>query len=128
MRLRRAISSNLNMTCSAGIAHNKIVAKLGSSLNKPNKQALILPRGVRDMMQVNRCSSWYDFTADRNVAVGTAHHFCYLMHFSANYVLHRILHFFTILCMQDVPIHKIWGLGGKLGTALEEHFSATTAG
>ena len=37
---------------SAGIAHNKILAKLGSSLHKPNKQALVLPRGVRDMMQV----------------------------------------------------------------------------
>ncbi|GAX85201.1 hypothetical protein CEUSTIGMA_g12621.t1 [Chlamydomonas eustigma] len=79
LRLRRAITSTLNMTCSAGIGHNKIIAKLGSSLNKPNKQALILPRGIRDMMK-------------------------------------------------DVPIHKIWGLGGKLGTALEEYFSATTAG
>lgn len=37
---------------SAGIAHNKILAKLSSSLHKPNIQALVLPRGVRDMMQV----------------------------------------------------------------------------
>lgn len=51
-RLRAAVLEQLQFTCSAGVAHNKILAKLGSSLNKPNKQAIILPRGVRDMMQV----------------------------------------------------------------------------
>lgn len=30
----------------------QVLAKLGSSQNKPNKQAIVLPRGVRDMMQV----------------------------------------------------------------------------
>ena len=53
-RLRAAVQEQLHFTCSAGIAHNKILAKLGSSLNKPNKQAIILPRGVHDMMQA-RC-------------------------------------------------------------------------
>ena len=29
---------------------------------------------------------------------------------------------------QPIPLSKIWGLGGKLGDALEDGFRATTAG
>ncbi|CAM0140233.1 unnamed protein product [Umbelopsis sp. WA50703] len=36
--IRREIFETLHYTCSAGIAHNKTVAKLCSALNKPNKQ------------------------------------------------------------------------------------------
>jgi DNA polymerase eta len=36
--VRRDIYETLKYTCSAGIAHNKTVAKLCSALNKPNKQ------------------------------------------------------------------------------------------
>jgi DNA polymerase eta len=36
--IRRDIFDTLKYTCSAGIAHNKTVAKLCSALNKPNKQ------------------------------------------------------------------------------------------
>lgn len=51
-RLRQVVFERLQLTCSAGVAHNKILAKLASARHKPNKQALVLPRGVRDMMQV----------------------------------------------------------------------------
>ncbi|KAG1658991.1 hypothetical protein FOA52_008693 [Chlamydomonas sp. UWO 241] len=78
-RLRQAVTDELGFTCSAGVAHNKVLCKLASARHKPNKQAVILPRGVWEMMQ-------------------------------------------------DVPVAKIWGLGGKLGTALAERFGATTAG
>ncbi len=31
-------------------------------------------------------------------------------------------------CTQDLPIEKLRGLGGKMGTALQERFGARTAG
>lgn len=41
-RMRQTIFDELGYTCSAGISHNKTLAKLGSSLNKPNQQSVIL--------------------------------------------------------------------------------------
>ncbi|KAF5837911.1 hypothetical protein DUNSADRAFT_3688 [Dunaliella salina] len=38
-------------TCSAGIAANKLVAKIGSARNKPAQQTLVLPRAVNGLMQ-----------------------------------------------------------------------------
>jgi DNA polymerase eta len=40
-RLRARILKELGYTCSAGIAHNKTLAKLGSAMHKPNKQTVI---------------------------------------------------------------------------------------
>ena len=39
-------------TSSAGIAANKLLAKLGSALNKPNLQTVIPPRSALMVMQV----------------------------------------------------------------------------
>ncbi|KAK5045462.1 hypothetical protein LTR84_009326 [Exophiala bonariae] len=39
--IRKKILDDLNYTCSAGIAHNKVVAKLAAGHNKPNKQTVI---------------------------------------------------------------------------------------
>ena len=41
VELRAAILSELGFTSSAGIAHNKLLAKLGSSMHKPNKQTIL---------------------------------------------------------------------------------------
>ena len=41
--IRKRIYKELRVTCSAGIAHNKLLAKLVGSLHKPNQQALIFP-------------------------------------------------------------------------------------
>jgi len=41
--IRSRIYEELHLTCSAGIAHNKLLAKLTGSLNKPNQQTLIFP-------------------------------------------------------------------------------------
>ncbi|KAI7879386.1 DNA/RNA polymerase [Lichtheimia hyalospora FSU 10163] len=48
--IRQEISDELKYTCSAGIAHNKVVAKLGSSQNKPNNQTVVRTCGVQDFM------------------------------------------------------------------------------
>lgn len=41
--MRSRIYKELRITCSAGIGHNKLVAKLAGSLNKPNQQTLVYP-------------------------------------------------------------------------------------
>ena len=41
--MRSKILKELGLTCSAGIAHNKLLAKLAGSLNKPNGQTLVYP-------------------------------------------------------------------------------------
>lgn len=43
MEMRTKVFKELGLTCSAGIAHNKLLAKLGGSLNKPNGQTLVYP-------------------------------------------------------------------------------------
>lgn len=39
--IRAAIKQETGYECSAGIAHNKILAKLACGLNKPNKQTIL---------------------------------------------------------------------------------------
>ena len=39
---RRRVLDELHYTCSAGIGHNKVLAKLCSAQNKPNKQVRLL--------------------------------------------------------------------------------------
>ncbi|XP_012235758.1 DNA polymerase iota [Linepithema humile] len=41
--IRNRIYEELHLTCSAGIAHNKLLAKLAGSINKPNQQTLVFP-------------------------------------------------------------------------------------
>jgi hypothetical protein len=40
-RARAAVKASLGFSCSAGIAHSKILAKLGSVLHKPAQQTLV---------------------------------------------------------------------------------------
>lgn len=48
--LRMAIWETLSYTCSAGIARNKMMAKLGSSTHKPNKQTVVRNRAVQNFL------------------------------------------------------------------------------
>ena len=43
-KIRQEIAEKFKYTCSAGISYNKMLAKLASGLNKPNKQTVITPR------------------------------------------------------------------------------------
>ena len=45
-KIRQEVWSEVGIRCSAGIAHNKILAKLASAMHKPNDQTVILWRGV----------------------------------------------------------------------------------
>ncbi|SQA97284.1 DNA polymerase IV [Cedecea neteri] len=48
--IRQAISDELNLTASAGIAPIKFLAKIASDLNKPNGQYVITPEQVPDFL------------------------------------------------------------------------------
>lgn len=50
-RLRGAVLEKLGYTSSAGIATNKLLAKIGSALHKPNLQTVIPPRVVVELME-----------------------------------------------------------------------------
>jgi DNA polymerase eta len=48
--IRTAIWDKLSYTCSAGIARNKMMSKLGSARNKPNKQTIIRNRAIQNFL------------------------------------------------------------------------------
>ncbi|KAL3690645.1 hypothetical protein R1sor_004296 [Riccia sorocarpa] len=50
-KIRSAVRNELGYTCSVGIATNKLLAKIASAKNKPDKQTLIPPRAVAGLMQ-----------------------------------------------------------------------------
>jgi len=59
--IRAAIREKLHYTCSAGIAKNKLLAKLGSAHKKPNQQTVIRNRAVQHFL------SGFKFTKMRNL-------------------------------------------------------------
>lgn len=48
--VRSAVWEKLQYTCSAGLARNKMLAKLGSACNKPNKQTVVRNRAVQHFL------------------------------------------------------------------------------
>ncbi|KAL8776734.1 MAG: hypothetical protein Q9213_008153 [Squamulea squamosa] len=59
--VRAAIFERLKYTCSAGIARNKMIAKLGSAHKKPNQQTIVRNRAVQQFM------GSFKFTKIRNL-------------------------------------------------------------
>ena len=49
-QLRDAVFAQLGFTCSAGIASNKMLAKIASAMHKPNRQTLVPPADVQRLM------------------------------------------------------------------------------
>jgi len=49
--LRAEVKAKLGFTCSGGVATNKILAKLGCGLHKPDQQTILLPHSVQMLMQ-----------------------------------------------------------------------------
>ncbi|CAK9301325.1 unnamed protein product [Gordionus sp. m RMFG-2023] len=48
-QIRNSILSKCGFECSAGISQNKILAKLGCGLNKPNKQTIVAPDAIEEL-------------------------------------------------------------------------------
>ena len=59
--VRAAIREKLKYTCSAGIARNKMIAKLGSAHKKPNQQTIVRNRAIQQFL------SGFKFTKIRNL-------------------------------------------------------------
>lgn len=59
--LRESIYEKLKYTCSAGIARNKMMAKLGAGYKKPNQQTIVRNRAVQHFL------SGFKFTKIRNL-------------------------------------------------------------
>lgn len=59
--VRAKIRERLNYTCSAGIARNKMMAKLGAGYKKPNQQTIVRNRAVQHFL------SGFKFTKIRNL-------------------------------------------------------------
>ncbi|ELR04911.1 DNA-directed DNA polymerase eta [Pseudogymnoascus destructans] len=59
--VRAAVSEQLKYTCSGGIAHNKMLSKLGSAHRKPNQQTVIRNRAIQQFL------SDFKFTKIRNL-------------------------------------------------------------
>lgn len=48
--VRELIKTSLNLTSCAGIAHNKLLAKLAGSKHKPNQQTVVYPNNALELM------------------------------------------------------------------------------
>ncbi|KAF3760018.1 putative Rad30, DNA polymerase eta, partial [Cryphonectria parasitica EP155] len=59
--VREAIRDRLNFTCSAGVAQNKMLSKLGSGSKKPNGQTVVRNRAIAHFL------SGFKFTKIRNL-------------------------------------------------------------
>jgi DNA polymerase eta len=59
--IRKAVWDTLKYTCSAGLARNKMLAKLGSASRKPNGQTVIRNRAIQQFL------SGFKFTKIRNL-------------------------------------------------------------
>jgi len=59
--VRSAVFERLHYTCSAGVARNKMLAKLGSGHKKPNSQTVVRNRAVQQFL------SGFKFTKIRNL-------------------------------------------------------------
>ncbi|RMZ80504.1 hypothetical protein DV737_g2949, partial [Chaetothyriales sp. CBS 132003] len=59
--VRQTIHERLKYTCSAGIARNKMMAKLGAGYKKPNQQTIVRNRAVQHFL------SGFKFTKIRNL-------------------------------------------------------------
>ena len=60
-KVRAAIREQLKYTCSAGVARNKMIAKLGSAHKKPNQQTIVRSRAIQQFL------SGFKFTKIRNL-------------------------------------------------------------
>lgn len=101
--IRDRIKKEVGLNASAGISYNKFLAKTASDLNKPNGQALILPKEANDFLEklpIERFFGIGKVTADKMKQLGI-HNGRDLKEFSLQFLTKRFgksgLHFFNIV-------------------------------
>ncbi|XP_070543348.1 DNA polymerase iota-like isoform X2 [Ptychodera flava] len=72
--IRQAVYQDIGLTCCAGVAHNKVLAKLVAGANKPNDQTLLLPHQADHLLlslsKIRLIPGIGHTTAKRLVAMG----------------------------------------------------------
>jgi len=101
--IRERIKKEVGLNASAGISYNKFLAKTASDLNKPNGQALILPKDANDFLEklpIERFFGIGKVTADKMKKIGIFNGRD-LKEFSLQFLTKRFgksgLHFFNIV-------------------------------
>ena len=90
-RARAAVRETLRFSCSAGIAANKLLAKLCGGLHKPGQQTTLPPSAVRHVDSRTHAATW-------RVIVVSTWQVCALL--------------------DPLPVDRLRGFGGKLGDLL----------
>ncbi|RPA68064.1 DNA polymerase IV [Cyclobacteriaceae bacterium YHN15] len=101
--IRKRIKAEIGLNASAGISYNKFLAKTASDINKPNGQAVILPKDAESFLEKLPIEKFFGIgkvTADKMKEIGI-HNGYDLKQFSLQYLTKRFgksgLHFFNIV-------------------------------
>ncbi len=101
--VRRRIQEELGLNASAGISYNKFLAKTASDINKPNGQAVILPKDAEAFLEKLAIEKFFGIgkvTAEKMKAIGV-HNGYDLKQYSLQYLTKKFgksgLHFFNIV-------------------------------
>jgi len=101
--IRKRIKEEVGLNASAGISYNKFLAKTASDINKPNGQAVILPKEAESFLEKLPIEKFFGIgkvTADKMKEIGI-HNGYDLKQYSLQYLTKRFgksgLHFFNIV-------------------------------
>lgn len=103
LEIRKRIKEEVGLNASAGISYNKFLAKTASDINKPNGQAVILPKDAEVFLEnlpIERFFGIGKVTAEKMKALGI-HNGKDLKQFSLQFLTKRFgksgLHFYNIV-------------------------------
>lgn len=101
--IRKRIKEEVGLNASAGISYNKFLAKTASDINKPNGQAVILPKDAEAFLERLPIEKFFGIgkvTADKMKEIGI-HNGSDLKQFSLQYLTKKFgksgLHFYNIV-------------------------------
>ena len=103
LEIRKRIKDEVGLNASAGISYNKFLAKTASDINKPNGQAVILPKDAETFLEKLPIEKFFGIgkvTGDKMKEIGI-HNGYDLKQYSLQYLTRRFgksgLHFFNIV-------------------------------
>lgn len=103
LEIRKRIKDELGLNASAGISYNKFLAKTASDINKPNGQAVILPKNAEAFLEKLPIERFYGIgkvTAEKMKELGIHNGFD-LKQYSVQYLTKKFgksgLHFYNIV-------------------------------
>lgn len=120
-------------TCSAGIAANKLLAKVASAMNKPNQQTVVPPRCFWDCWHPFAFGTLTNYTDCQTIYILRFKVFlsASILRASVQFLSYKrnIIYDYRAVdnMMRDLPLKKLRNFGGKLGEELKE-MGCTTAG